>query len=64
MMQEFDLRDIDNKIRSIKKEAEALKEMGDTFPALSKNASRILANIKMLEINIPDVLGIEEKSRE
>ncbi len=64
MIQNIDLKEIDSRIRSMKKEAEELKVMGDEFPALSKNVSRILANIKMLEINISDVLGLEEESRE
>ena len=61
---DIDLKEIDSRIRSMKKDAEELKEMGDEFPALLKNVSRILANIKMLEINISDVLDIEVKCRD
>ncbi len=64
MIQDIDLKEINSRIRSMKREAEKLKDMGDEFPALAKNASRILANIKMLEINISDVLDMEEKVRE
>jgi hypothetical protein len=64
MIGNIDLKDIDSRIRLMKKEAEELKEMGVEFPALSKNVSRILANIKMLEINISDILDMEERSRD
>ena len=40
----------------MKKSAEELRAMGDEFPALARNVSRILASIKMLEINVSDVI--------
>jgi len=53
-----DLKEIDSKIQSIKKTAEELKQMGEDFPALYRNISRVLASIKMLELNISDVAGM------
>jgi hypothetical protein len=53
-----DLKEIDGKIQSIKKTAEELKQMGEDFPALYRNISRVLASIKMLELNISDVAGM------
>jgi hypothetical protein len=35
------------------------KEMGETFPALARNAVRILTSIKMLEINISDLIDLK-----
>ena len=55
MAGEIDLKELDSKIQSMKKTAEELKTMGNDFPALYRNTSRILASIKMLELNISDV---------
>ena len=54
-----DLTELDGKIQSIKKTAEDLKKMGEDFPALSRNVSRLLASVKMLELNVSDVAGIK-----
>ncbi len=53
-----DLKELDSKIQSIKKTAEELKQMGEDFPALSRNVSRLLASVKMLELNVSDVAGV------
>jgi hypothetical protein len=58
MAKRADLKEIDIKIQSMKKTAEELKQMGEDFPALYRNISRVLASIKMLELNISDVAGI------
>ena len=50
----IDLKVIDAKIRAIKAAAEELKHLGHDFPAVSRNAHRILASVKMLEINVTD----------
>jgi hypothetical protein len=55
----IDLKELDSKIQSMKKTAEKLKKMGEDFPALNRNVSRLLASIKMLELNISDVAGIK-----
>jgi hypothetical protein len=55
----IDLNSINAKIQEIKKEAEELKCLGANFPALSRNADRILASIKMLEINITDCVDLD-----
>ncbi len=54
----IDLISINAKIQGIKKAAEELKHLGNNFPALSRNADRILASIKMLEINITDCVDL------
>ncbi len=59
MAQEIDLKEMDDRIRLIKKTADELKQMADKFPALDRNTSRILASIKMLEINVSDLLLFE-----
>jgi hypothetical protein len=58
MTKKVDLKELDSKIQSMKKTAEELKQMGEDFPALFRNISRVLASIKMLELNISDVAKI------
>ncbi len=50
-----EIRKIDTRIKTIKKAAEELKELSAAMPAVDRNAARILASVKMLEINISDV---------
>jgi len=40
----------------MKQRADELKEIGSDFPALDRNLVRIRASLKMLEINITDVI--------
>jgi hypothetical protein len=58
MAENNDLQKLNEKIQSMKKTAEELKKMGEDFPALNRNTSRILASIKMLELNISDLKDI------
>ena len=58
-MTQIDLNEIDSKIQIMKKTAEALAEAGKDFPAIARNIVRISAGIKMLEINISDVVELE-----
>ena len=50
--QEIKLKDLERKVQLMRQTAEELKEMVDNFPALDRNLSRMLATIKMLELNI------------
>ncbi len=59
MAELIDLEGIDQKIQLLKETAQELKEMGKNIPAMDRNLLRILASIKMLEINISDVLDPE-----
>lgn len=61
MDQQIDLIEIDSKIQVMKKNAEDLNRMADEFPALARNTDRILASIKMLEINISDIVDTNLK---
>jgi len=53
-----EIKKIDTRIKAIKKAAQELKELSGAIPAVDRNAERILASVKMLEINISDVLDI------
>ena len=57
----IDYREIDFKIKLLKKTAEELKSSTREFPAVSKNVSRILASLKMLEINVSDAMEMDRK---
>ena len=58
MAELIDLEGIDEKIQLMKEAAQELKEMGKNIPAMDRNLLRILASIKMLEINIGDVKAV------
>ncbi|MBS3906891.1 MAG: hypothetical protein KGZ49_07630 [Syntrophaceae bacterium] len=57
-MNRMKLKKMDVRIKKIKKAAEELKELSGGIQAVDRNASRILASVKMLEINISDILDI------
>ena len=59
-MPEFDLNEIDANIQMMKRTAEALSRAGENFPAIARNIVRISAGIKMLEINISDLVELEK----
>jgi len=58
MAQQIDLHEINDKIQLMKKTAEDLNRIGDDFPAIARNTVRILASVKMLEINISDLVEL------
>ena len=60
MESQENLNEINEKIRRLRQTAQDLNCDADDFPALSKNTARILASIKMLELNISDVAGLQE----
>ena len=45
-------------IRSARRAVEELKRLGEDFPAVARNAERMLASLKMLEINVSDVMEL------
>ena len=55
----IDLNEIDTKIQLMKKTAEELNRIGEGFPALARNTARILASVKMLEINVSDLIELD-----
>jgi hypothetical protein len=58
-MDSSELKEIDIQIQALKKSAEALSRLGEDFPAVARNSVRILASIKMLEINVSDLLELD-----
>jgi len=60
MNRQIDLKSIYSKIQAMRRIAEELKQLGEDFPALSRNLVRILASLKMLEINVSDIVQLED----
>ena len=56
IMNEIDIKEMDARIKALKKSAEELRAMAGDFPAIYRNTSRVLAGIKMLELNLSDLL--------
>jgi hypothetical protein len=54
------LKKIDTRIKKIKKAALELKEFSGGIQAVDRNASRILASVKMLEINVSDIIDLKK----
>jgi hypothetical protein len=61
MAQEYDIKGMVTIIRALRKNAEDLKEISGGIPTVVRNAERILADVKMLEININDVAELPDK---
>ena len=59
MGQKIDIKKIDKKIQVLKKNAEELNQQCQDFPAIARNTVRILASVKMLEINVSDLLDLD-----
>ena len=55
---DYDVSAIAKQVSLLKKDALELKQKAKSIPAVECNADRILASIKMLEINITDVIGL------
>ena len=60
MDSKVDLHAVDEEVRRIKSAVEKLNGMGEHFPAIARNAVRIQACVKMLELNISDYVLLEE----
>ena len=57
MVKEYKIEDMAEKIQLLKQTANELKRISGGIQAVDRNVDRILASIKMLEININDVVG-------
>ena len=53
------LNEVNDKILKIKQLLIELETGAELFPALSRNAKRALASIKMLELNISDIVAFD-----
>jgi len=55
-MEERVLKELDKRVKDLKKAALEIKAVGAGIPAIERNATRILASIKMLELNVSDII--------
>jgi len=53
------MKKMDTRIKAIRKATQELKILSGGIPAVDRNADRILASVKMLEINISDILDLK-----
>jgi hypothetical protein len=58
MMNQREIKKLDTRIKAIKNAAQELKRLSGGIQAVDRNADRILASVKMLEINISDLLDL------
>ncbi len=58
MVKQYDVKAMAAKIRALRRNAEGLKEISGGIQAVDRNADRVLANVRMLEININDAVGV------
>ena len=63
MIESYHLKEMAEKIQTIKEAATELQNISDGIQAVERNADRILASAKMLEINVSDILGIAQNNR-
>lgn len=58
MAQEYDIKGMSARISALRQDAEALREISGGIPTVDRNVNRLLASVKMLEININEAAEI------
>ncbi len=58
-MNRREIKKLDTRIKAVKKAAQELKKFSEGIQAIDRNADRILASVKMLELNISDLLELK-----
>jgi len=56
---ENELKDIDDKIKLLRSTAEELQSLAKNIPAITRNTARLLASVKMMELNISDCIDFD-----
>ena len=59
-MQAINLKEIDRQIKVIKQAISDLSIARKQFPAVDRNLVRLSASLKMLELNVSDVIGVNQ----
>ena len=59
MLTENELKKIDDKIKLLRNTAEDLKDLAEKIPAITRNTTRLLASVKMMELNISDCIDFD-----
>ena len=58
MVEKYQVKLMAEKIETLRRTATELKQISGGIQAIDRNADRILASVKMMEINISDVADI------
>lgn len=58
MVEGYNIREMAEKIQAIKEAANELQNISGGIQAVDRNVDRILASVKILEINISDIVDI------
>ena len=58
MVEKYQVKFMVEKIETLRRTATELKQISGGIQAIDRNADRILASVKMMEINISDVADI------
>jgi hypothetical protein len=58
MTESYPIKEMAEKVRAIKEAATELQNISGGIQAVKRNVDRILASVKMLEINISDISDI------
>jgi hypothetical protein len=59
MLTENELKKIDDRIKLLRDTAEELKILAENIPAITRNTTRLLASVKMMELNISDCIDFD-----
>jgi len=57
-MKQWNVEELADRIRQLRQIAEELREKGEGIETLERNVERILASVRLLEINISDVTAV------
>jgi hypothetical protein len=58
MDRDYDLKGMDARIRELRKTAEEIRELAQGIEAVRRDADRLLASVKMMELNLCDVAEV------
>ena len=58
MERDYDLKGMDARIRELRKTAEEVRELAQGIEAVRRNADRLLASVKMMELNLCDLAEV------
>jgi len=59
MITENELKEIDAKIKLLRDTAKELNSLANDIPAITRNTTRLLATVKMMELNISDCIDFD-----
>ncbi len=57
-MKDFDIQKVSELIRQLRDTAEEIKEKGQGIETINRNVDRLMACVRMLELNISDIKDI------